>query len=105
MSFAVSGWPSCQVASLRMLKVHVRPSGDWVQLVARPGAAWRLDLSKFSMRSKFSASTSYSGASIAFHGFTVPMSLIVPSMNVPPGVSDAAAEADAFALALWAHAV
>ena len=89
----------------RMSKVHERPSGDWVQLVATPGDACRVDLSKFSRRSKLSARTSYSGDSIAFHGLTVRMSLMVPSMNIPPAVPDGAADADAFALALWAQAV
>src|SRR3954452_11945880 len=106
MSLAVKGCPSCHVMPGRMLKVHVSPSCDWVQLSATPGAACSVDLSKFSRRSKFSANTSYSGVSIAFHGFTVRMLLTVPSMKVPPDPpADAAAEADAEALALCAHAV
>src|SRR5690242_13436355 len=107
MSFAVNGWPSCHVMPGRMSNVHVRPSGDWVQLCATPGAACSVDLSKFSRRSKLRASTSYSGDSIAFHGFTVDTLLIVPSMNVPPDppASEADADADAFALALCAQAV
>jgi hypothetical protein len=89
-----------------MLNVHVIPSGDWVQPVATPGAACRVDLSKFSRRSKLRARTSYSGDSIAFHGFTVDMLLMVPSMNVPPDPpAETDADADAFALALCAHAV
>src|SRR5215510_14150811 len=87
-----------------MLKVHVRPSSDWVQLSATPGDACSVDLSKFSRRSKLRAKTSYSGDSIAFQGLTVRMLLTVPSMNVPPAWP-ASAEADAFALALCAHAV
>src|SRR3954454_2543141 len=106
MSLAVKGCPSCHVMPGRMLKVHVSPSCDWVQLSATPGAACSVDLSKFWRRSKFSANTSYSGVSIAFHGFTVRMLLTVPSMKVPPDPpADAAAEADAEALALCAHAV
>src|SRR4051812_42843522 len=106
MSLAVKGCPSCHVMPGRMLKVHVSPSCDWVQLSATPGAACSVDLSKFSRRSKFSANTSYSGVSIAFHGFTVRMLLTVPSMKVPPDPpADAGAEADAEALALCAHAV
>src|SRR5262245_20653447 len=105
MSLAVNGWPSCHVIPGRMLKVHVRPSDDWVQLSATPGDACSVDLSKFSRRSKFRASASYSGDSIAFHGFTVRMLLTVPSMNVPPDPpADADSAADALALALWAHA-
>src|SRR5436853_2702836 len=101
MSLAVNGWPSCHVIPGRMSKVHVRPSVDWVQPVATPGAACNVALSKFSRRSKFKARTSYSGDSIAFHGFTVRIELIVPSMNVPPAPpveADAEAEAEALAL-------
>src|SRR3954468_24997293 len=108
MSLAVNGCPSCHVIPGRMLKVHVRPSGDWVQLSATPGEACRVDLSKFSRRSKFIARTSYLGDSIAFQGFTVRMLLTVPSMNVPPEPpvdAEADADADADALALCAHAV
>src|SRR4051812_9585940 len=104
MSLAVNGWPSCHVIPGRIWKVHVSPSDDWLQLVATPGDACSVDLSKFSRRSKFKASTSYSGDSIAFQGFTVRMLLTVPSMNVPPDPPAADAEADPDALALCAQA-
>src|SRR3954447_4799285 len=104
MSLAVNGWPSCHVIPGRIWKVHVSPSDDWLQLVATPGDACSVDLSKFSRRSKFRASTSYSGDSIAFQGFTVRMLLTVPSMNVPPDPPAADAEADPDALALCAQA-
>src|SRR5690242_2101774 len=106
MSLAVNGWPSCHVIPGRIWKVQVIPSDDCVQLVATPGAACKVDLSKFSRRSKLSARTSYSGDSIAFQGFTVDMLLIVPSMKVPPDPPvEADADSDALALALCAHAV
>jgi hypothetical protein len=101
MSLAVNGWPSCHVTPSRMLKVQVSPSSDWVQSVAMPGEALRSFLSKFSSRSKFSARTSYSGVSNAFHGLTVRMSLIVPSMKVAVAAPLALGDEG---VALWAQA-
>src|SRR5512132_735138 len=102
MSFAVNGWPSCHVASFRIVNVHVRPSGDCVQAVARPGDAARLALSKLRSRSKFRLSTSYSGVSSAFQGLTVLMSFVVPSTkSIDPPDPDALLEV----LALCASAV
>src|SRR6266516_2347256 len=82
MSWAVTGWPSCHFASLRIVKVQTRPSGDSVHDDASPGAAERFALSKFSSMSKFKEITSYSCDVSAFHGLTVLMSAIVPSTKV-----------------------
>src|SRR5437016_6335322 len=102
MSFAVTGWPSCHVALFRIVKVHVRPSVDWFHEVARPGAADRSALLKFSSMSKFIPITSYSCDVSAFHGLIVLMSAIVPSTNLMGALE---ADPDAEELTLCASAV